>query len=300
MMTKNGHFLLAAMLLGVISCKKEQASQHQPLKPVTVAASATTTIYGYATDSSGLVQTVVVREQVVGLANEISVTVPDDYILIGGGAFSSANPGNFLTASYPNDSLSTWHAKFFLQPRLNNVLTAYAVGLKLAGLTKAQLQANLQLVSGSDSASVDSSFFLIGGGTKVTYVGNGQSLIKTKPEGNTWYSGTKNYLPNDSVVMTTYAIGLKKDIPSFGAVVVEKVTSIASVNSINDEGAIIKLDNKWVTACPGGEIVYDTTGRRLISIYPLTRSVSVFSAKDAGYAPNGATAAYMLKLRKAY
>lgn len=302
-MKKTLSLLSAVMLLGMVACKKEQTPDDKLDKVAAIAANTPSATYDYATDSSTQVQIVVVRDRSVGTATEIAVTVPDDYVLIGGGAFlisTDGVPRGFLTASYPDDSLTTWNAKFYVRPPFNNALSGFAVGLKLTGLTKAQLKANLQLFSGFDSASVASNYVLIGGGTKVTYSGNGQSLVKSKPDGNTWYSGTKVYTAGDSAVMTSYAIGIRDSIPSFGALKVERVVSVTSVrNNKYDELAIIKLDDKWVTACPGGELVAPNTGRRMIGIYPLTRSATISSSKDSVFATGGNTTGYLLKIRKA-
>lgn len=287
-------FLLAIMLLAVTACKRDQTAQ---LPKISTLAAASETVYGYATDSSGLVKIVVVTNQAIGLTNEVSVTIPDDYVLIGGGAHASSSPDYFITASYPNDSLTTWRTKFYQQPRLNNIIYGFAVGLKLEGVTKAQLKASMQLGVGIDSASVDSNYVLIGGGTRVTYAGNGKALLTTKPDGNSWYSVTKNYLPVDSAVINTYAIGILKNIPGFGALNVQKVAVVEPLTNNRNSSVIIKLDDKWVTACPGAELSGTTIGRRLTTLYPLTRSVSIFSIRDSSNT-NGSTAGFMLKIRK--
>jgi hypothetical protein len=155
------------------------------------------------------------------------------------------------------------------------------------------------LFSGVDSASVASNYVLIGGGTKVTYSGNGQSLVRSRPGGNTWYSATKAYAISDSAIITSYAIGIRDSIPAFGALKVEQVVAVTPVrNTRYNELAIIKLDDKWVTACPGGELVAPNTGRRLIGIYPLTRSATTSSSKDSVFATGGNTTGYLLKIRK--
>lgn len=301
-MTKTKCLLSAVMLLGMIACKKEKTGADTLDKVALKAVNTPAATFDYATDSSGQVQIVVVRDRSVGLATDIAVTVPDDYVLIGGGAFligTDGVPKGFLTASYPDDSLTTWNAKFYIRPPYNSALSGFAVGLKLAGLTKAQLKANLQLFSGTDSASVSSGYSLIGGGTKVTYNGNGQSLVRSRPAGSTWYSGTKAYMAADSAVMTSYAIGIKDSIPLFGTVKIAEVVAITPVrNTRYDELAIIKIDNNWVAACPGGELNPPYTGRRLIGIYSLTRSATTASSKDSVFATGGNTAGYMLKIRK--
>lgn len=290
-MTQTNLLLLATMLITTIACKKEQK-----LPRITDIA-ATGTIYNYATDSSGKVKTVVVYDRAVGLKNDVSTSLPNDYVLIGGGGYSVSDTGYFMTASYPDDSLTTWTVKFSQPAKLNNIIYAYAVGLKLEGLTKAQLKANIQLMAGIDSASVDSSYVLIGGGTKVTYAGKGKRLIKSRPGGNTWYGATTGYLPADSATMTTYAIGIKKDIPVFGSLNVEHYAEANPLTNNKNSSVIIKLDDNWVTACPGAELIGTIPGRRLTTMYPLTRAISIFSVRDSSDT-NGSTAGYMIKLRK--
>lgn len=291
-MTQTTLFLLATILITATACKKEQ----KPPTPANIAATVGT-IYNYATDSSGKVKIIVVYDRAVGLTNEVSTSIPGDYVLIGGGGFSSSNPGYFMTASYPDDSLTTWNVKFFQPPLLNNSISAYAVGLKLEGLTKAQLQASIQLTTGIDAASVDTNYVLIGGGTKVTYAGNGKPLLTSKPDGNSWYSTTGNYLPADSASKITYAIGIKKDIPVFGSLNVEQIAVVNPLTINKNSSVIIKLDDNWVTACPGAELIGTTTGRRLTTMYPLTRAISIFSVRDSTDT-NGSTAGYIIRIRK--
>src|SRR3954447_10336695 len=69
-----------------------------------------------------------------------------DMIAIGGGGTASENPGALLTASHPNDDLSGWviSSKDHEVPDAHQLIT-YVIGLKIAGMTKAQLRDSIFL-----------------------------------------------------------------------------------------------------------------------------------------------------------
>jgi hypothetical protein len=77
----------------------------------------------------------------------VSCAVDSDYVLVGGGAHTvTSAPGALLTASYPDSGLTKWTAssKDHGEPHPHR-LHVFAHGLKVKGLTAAELRANLKL-----------------------------------------------------------------------------------------------------------------------------------------------------------
>lgn len=153
----------------------------------------------------------------------ISKQIPENYILTGGGAKThkgETNAGNFLTASFPRDSV-TWEAR----SKDHNVsspasLTVYAIGIKPKnGVTNPY---NSYIVSQTSNTaephpafevSLGSDFIFTGGGALLNWnqTGSGNLLTASYPNGtNIWRGeGKDHFVPSPSTI-TVYAIGVRK------------------------------------------------------------------------------------------
>jgi len=109
-------------------------------------------VYGQDfTDWSGQVHVrVYLGPWVYGQHNVTTVSVDTDYVLVGGGAeiYGAGNPGALLTASNPDLNLTTWHAssKDHVNPYPHS-LRAYAIGLRLDGVSSTDLRNYMVLVT---------------------------------------------------------------------------------------------------------------------------------------------------------
>ncbi|SFD84009.1 hypothetical protein SAMN05518672_103454 [Chitinophaga sp. CF118] len=311
-MTRTIGLLSVIFLFCITGCRKDQK-----IKEALEATDSTGSKSGtpsnarvaYGTDGSGTVQIVIITQETTGAHPQTDVAVPQDYVLIGGGAVVTpeltTGAGALLTASYPDDNLTTWHAasKDHLTS-FNHTLVAYAIGLKLTGVTRDQLKSYMQVFSNTSgsgqhpttSVSVGSGYTLIGGGAKVVYSGAGNMLVKSMPLGDTWYAGSKDHDVASSAVVTSYAIGIKTAIPNFGNLEIGQESNSNFVPS--GFGVVtVNIDNSWVLACPGAQAFYNNAGRMLTAIEANIRDVKVTS-KDHKVYDGGTTYAYAVKIRK--
>lgn len=82
-----------------------------------------------------------------GQRNSATCTVDSDFVLVGGGAEIKDNgePGALLTASYPEGDSRIARSKDHIRAYPHQT-RAYAIGLRLAGLNKANLQKSVKTV----------------------------------------------------------------------------------------------------------------------------------------------------------
>jgi len=326
-MTKKIGLFPVALLFCIIACKKEQPSRQTvtdiPQKEAAAISPKSLNIVQQAlarllagpvfgTDWSGTVQVVIVTNQATGKLPQVNVGVPSDYALVGGGAVISptlTEPGALITASYPDSNLVVWHAssKSFVDT-FTHTLTAYAIGLKLMGLTSQQLKSNMWLFTSSPSpsaphpatsVSVSSNYALVGGGAKIDYgAGRGSYLVASRPSGSTWYVEGKDHGVSSPATITAYAIGLKTFISPFGTLEAGFDSTIVYASS-GFGVAPVTTDSSWVVTCPGGLAQYAGPGRMLTALLPgINYAITI--SKDQQYLDGGNTLAYIAKIRRTF
>ena len=167
----------------------------------------------------------------------LGCSVGSDHVLVGGGGWAEFNGGGaFLTGSYPVDAnLTTWQAESkdhgVSDP---HILHTYAIGLKLTGVSRPTLMANMKLTSntGESAAYADgwaempATHLLISGGAKVNWSGAGNLLTSMGPnvgfcttdpcDGQRWLAGSKEHGWSSPATITAFAIGIKPTIAGFG------------------------------------------------------------------------------------
>jgi len=260
-----------------------------------------------AMDWSNSVEIVIIKEEGVGQHPKVDVSVPQDYVLVGGGAvvLEQIAPGALLTASFPDNNLLTWHAasKDHDTP-FPHTLVGYAIGLKLKGLDRDELKKYIRFFTNTSgmtqypetNVSVGSGYNLIGGGAQVNWSGEGNLLVKSIPQGNTWYVKGKEHGKPSPASVTAYAIGIKEIIPNFGSLEINQESKSEVVQT--GFGIVsLNIDNDWVVTCPGAEATYSKEGRLLCGIEPGFREVTAIS-KDHEKQDAGSTFAYAIKIRK--
>lgn len=183
-------------------------------------------------DASGKI-TVAVFERTAGSPQshftDFAVNVPAQFVVIGGGVEGSRTPyGNYITASYPNSDLSAWLVStkdhYYSDP---TAIKAWAIGLKIAGLTRQQLMSLIAVnvaSSGYDahpdiSSGVPEDYVLLSGGIKVNYTEPGNIATASYPETSyTWRARSKDHMLSSPASTQVYAIGLKQSIAGIGTV----------------------------------------------------------------------------------
>jgi hypothetical protein len=227
--------LVGGVLLSVSACSgAPTASNHETSREEIgqVASALTGSLMGSYTDWSGRVSIRVYWCDWVGPSEVPSATctIPDaDYALVGGGAEICASypgalnlcsgsqltgsPGALLTGSYPLDA-ATWKASSKDHILVySHYLRAYAIGMKLTGVSNLRSLINLHEVAGApDSACSTASGFLVGGGAYATYSGNGSMLTHSSPVPslNCWRAECTDHIfaPDFSGVVHAIAIGI--------------------------------------------------------------------------------------------
>jgi len=279
-------FLLA---LSVAGCRKElktgkdlsEAAEKNVKAEKNVSALS---VAGPFTDWSGKVSVVLVSTDFgPGDLVQGSVTVPDDYVLVGGGAYNyQGEPGSFLTASYPSSDLKTWYIESKGRPGVTPYyLACYAIGLKIEGLSSADLRNYIRLTSATSGVAAHPSatasltgtgYTLIGGGAKVNWSGAGNFLTDSHPAGtdNAWYVESKDHITSAPASITAYAIGIMKNIPNFGTLDIgsDVATLVPQCLSVNEGSIAVTIPQGWVLTCPGGAAKYRQSGRMIIGMYP--------------------------------
>jgi subtilisin family serine protease len=184
------------------------------------------------TDASGKI-TIAVFERVSPTASahntDFAVTVPDDYVVIGGGGEGKEFPqGNLITASYPNAGLTAWLVSTKDHVASDPVqVRGWAIGLKIAGLTPAQVRSNVSVTTATSNfaawpdvtATVPAGFVLAGGGVRVNWSGAGNLATASAPSGGTgWRVRSKDHYTSSPATATAYAIGLSSFISGVGTI----------------------------------------------------------------------------------
>ncbi len=272
------------------------------------AAYATRTIEGpwlgnqtsSAQDGSGKV-TVAVFERVSefdsGIPRRFRVTVPADYVVIGGGAEGLQSPyGNMLTQSEPTDDLRSWEVSSKEHIYTNPIkIKAWAIGMKVAGLTRAQLLQHIQVVRATSAsgatpeanASVGPDFVLAGGGFRVDWAGYGQLATASYPSSpGVWTAKSKQHHSPAAATIDSVAIGVRRAIPGVGTVLATTASETSPYSAYPLASAYVPVGYAR-TGC-GAQDNWSGAGNMLWRIVPVGQNACTGQGKDH-YTPSPAT-----------
>lgn len=222
--------------------------------------------------------------------NHVQHQLPSDFVLIGGGATTSnVLAGALLTESRPDWANNTWvvSSKSHIDSD-PHILTVYAVGIKIAGVSAESLRSVMTYkVSDASSSSssqskpwayaqINSPFILIGGGAKVNNPDAdwGNMLVYSYPSGQGWFVGSKDHINADPATITAYAIGIQDFIPGFGYIDVNMLQDDRTVsNGTNTLSYNLADNNGYVNASVGALEDYNPAGwgRMLTQMRPWER-----------------------------
>lgn len=258
-------------------------------------------------DWSGQVQIILVKKTVSGEHPTTYVEVPEDYVVIGGGAKISGYGkwGALLTKSYPSQDLTKWYAESKDHIKSDkHTLDVYAIGLKIKGITRDQLKGQMIVTTATSSktnwpatqANLPAEYTLIGGGAAVNWSGQGALLVKSAPNGNSWSVSGKDHKDSSPATITAYAIGIKPNIDYFGTLEISRETDSKWVSSLKAQ-ITAEISSDWLLACPGGEASFSGEGRMLTILEPNFRNVVVESS-DHIKTDSGNTTLSLIKIRK--
>jgi hypothetical protein len=233
------------------------------------------------------------------------VTVPSDFVVIGGGGEGKESPaGNLLTASYPDSGLTSWLVSTKDHINADPVqVRAWAIGLKVSGLTPAQLRGYLTLSSATSAlvahpdvtATLPAGYVLAGGGIKVNWSGSGNLATASAPSGTSaWRVRSKDHKESSPATATAYAIGISSSIPGVGTIgnVVNSGTSAVVSHPSYTAG----LSAGYALSGCGAFVNWSGAGNLLWRIKPVNSGCSVAS-KDHIDASPASISGYALGLR---
>lgn len=245
---------------------------------------------------------------------DYAVTVPPDMVVIGGGGEATNVPnGALLTASYPNEELSEWRVSskdhMFANP---HNLRAYAIGLKIEGMTRDQiLSQHLVRVFRATSdfehhpqvyAAVEGDYVLIGGGFNVNWRDfnpNGGNLATASFPSNSfaWTSRSKDHGVPSKAVLTSYAIGIRRNTP-VGRIDVN-IAQVTSGSASHPTSTAAVADGFAISGV-GAEARWQSQGQLLWKLRPTAEAAyqDVHAAsKDHGFAEPGTITAYAIGIK---
>jgi hypothetical protein len=301
----------AVSLFGVFGCSNNDSPMSLEQNQMNKSAEVD---YGSWNDNSGKIKFIVVTQEAYGPHNTMIAKVPDDYVLVGGGA--SVNYGSgwgaLLVSSYPKDeALTTWEASS-KEHRVGNphALKVYAIGMKIDGVSRSTLRNSITCVSSksviashpSMSVRLPDGYQLLGGGARIENSdgGRGSLLVASCFYGKySWYAEAKDHMESNPAAVQAYAIGITTgDIPGFGLVSTINIMDSTYTRSSSYVQQSSVLSNYALT-CVGGLATYKLSGRMLYSIYPSSDGRLVYAAsKDHGEADGGFTASYYVAIKK--
>ena len=277
------------------------------------------------TDASGeVIVRVYTGPWVYGQHNTTEISVDTDFVLVGGGAMISqwanpddllGQPGALLTASYPNSNFTTWHAASKDHgTAYPHYLRAYAIGMRLSGLSSVQLRSYMTMVQQTSSsghhptavASVPPGYLLLGGGARSNgSLARGLLLTASYPYSfNEWGASAKDHHFSEISTVDAFAIGIQPSIPGFGVLSVT-YNNIPTYAPTSYGVASIQAPTGWVVSSVGGWAQYSGAGRMLTDLFPYwepstNRLGAKAISKDhlGSYKTAGYTYAYTVSIQK--
>ncbi|MCO7223354.1 hypothetical protein [Pleionea sp. CnH1-48] len=278
----------------------------------TSLTSSASTLIKSMTDSSGKV-TVAVFEQISPNYRQhytdYAVNVPDDFVVIGGGAEGAHVPtGNLITASYPNAQLSAWlvSTKDHSHPQAIK-LKAYAIGLKIAGLSRSQLLQHISVNVATSSwgshpditAGVSAGHRLIGGGIKVNWSGYGNLATASYPSNSFgWRAQSKDHSVSSYATTQAYAIGIRDYIAGVGTIGVD-INTAGSSYAAHPASSVGVQHGYALTGC-GAKVHWSGAGNLLWKLKPLTQISQhgcEASSKDHSHSSPATITSYALGIK---
>jgi hypothetical protein len=214
---------------------------------------------------------------------EARVRVPDGYDLVSGGAkVAWAEPGNLLTASFPEGN-NTWRANSKDHVKGSPAaITAFAIVIDdpddIWEIKVFQSRPSPAANHPYQEISVDSGYVMVGGGARVDYRGEGNMLFASYPiNETTWRAQSKDHVKGDHATITAYAIGLKCKVA--GVKVLSEI-----VKSRSNEGsrplALASPSSGYVMLGGGAALNFRGAGLLLTQSYPRESNTWEGQAKD--------------------
>jgi hypothetical protein len=227
---------------------------------------------------------------------EARVTVPAGYKIISGGArVDWTEPGNLLTASYP-EGTSAWVArsKDHQQPSPAHI-EAWAVALR-----DPKNEWDVRVVSAKSSpaphptasVTVPDGYTMTGGGAEANWEHEGSLLTASFPHGTgTWEARSKDHLVAEVTTLTVFAIGIR---PRNGAVFPASAVFSQRSGSENHPHATAEVPANYILVGGGALVDWKGSGNLLTASYPDDQGGWTVASKDHIAADPAVIVAYAL------
>ncbi len=334
---KAKNIILISFLLMAVACSKESDTEIQPVLSLEELSDDHIELESVETpkevfseggriggltyfDDSGLIEFRVYSETsgYAGSHTDRSATVGADFVCIGGGALIhdwTNNKGALLTASYPSSNKKSWLASSHDHAVADHhKLTVYAIGMKINGVSESTLKSYIYHDDAPSMSSqypfkqvnLPSGYELLSGGTKIDWVHPGNLSVSSRPIGShAWYSQGKDHLYYCPTTITTYVVGILRNIPNFGTIDTNVYTAFTYTNGGYSNVAISLNNTGYVLTGVGGSAMSGEIGsnvgkgRMLYGLKPgsLGRVATAYS-KDHLYYDDGTTTVYAIGLKK--
>lgn len=241
---------------------------------------------------------------------DFAIAVPNDYVVIGGGGEgSSSTYGNLITASYPNAGLTAWLVSTKDHDDADPVrVRGWAIGLKIAGLTPAQVRSNISVTTATSAyaahpdvtAVLPAGYVLAGGGIKVNWSGAGNLATASAPSDATgWRVRSKDHGTSSPATATAYAIGINSFIAGVGTIsnVVNGGTSGVAAHPAFTQG----LSEGYALSGCGAFVNWSGAGNLLWQIKPTSpgdgQTACTVASKDHRWSSQSSITGYSIGLQ---
>jgi hypothetical protein len=243
---------------------------------------------------------------------ETTLTVPDGYKLLGGGArVNWSGPGNLLTASFPRDA-RTWVAK------AKDHVASSPANIDVWAIAIYDPQNNYKVeIFPSESAKINhpcavaavpEGYILTGGGAQANWKIQGSLLTASYPDGPTrWVAASKDHADKlEEATVTAYAIGIKaSDSASrlvkqlFEANRFETRVFARTGDKANQPTSELAVDPGFVVVGGGARANWTVKGSMLTASYPGSRNTWKVASKDhlAGHSEQCTITVYTIGAR---
>ena len=209
--------------------------------------------------------------------HDLTIPVGSDWVCIGGGGRGRGDPvfsGNFLTASFPMSDWTTW--KIMSRDHITYctcTLTGFAIGMKIDGLTRDELIANLRHTSTISPVAmshpdmtclVAPGFLLLGGGFEVLdqMEGGGNLATGSFPFSTiSWRAKSKDeYIVTESRIRV-FTISISPNIRNANGQVIGNVATTFKKyefpDNISDPKSVVGPEAGFALCGGGGDANYD-------------------------------------------
>lgn len=225
-------------------------------------ASVSSVPVSYQSDVSGKLRVVLFERKASAAAAQFTnfaVDVPQDYVVIGGGVRGAAAPqAHLLTASYPSTDRAAWLVSTReVQQSAPTAITAWALALKVEGMTRAQLLSNMTYRSTTSLSSANPSatsllpagYVQLGGGFQVVAAGASNVAWASYPTSATaWTVAAKEHGVSSVSAIRSHVIGLRTNLP-VGLVTASLVSTVSAAPQAQPTATASPAAGHVLTGC---------------------------------------------------